>query len=117
MNYTGPKVRISRKLGFGVTPKARKVMDKKPYAPGQHGASKKRSKQSDYGKQLFEKQRLRLQYNIHERQMTNYMAKASRMSGNTGEILVQLLETRLDALVFRAGLARTALHLSACALA
>lgn len=107
MNQNGPKVRISRKLGFGVTPKARKVMDKKPYPPGAHGGNKKRGKQSDYGKQLFEKQRIRLQYNIHERQMSNYMAKASRMSGNTGEILIQLLESRLDALVFRAGLART----------
>jgi small subunit ribosomal protein S4 len=107
MNFTGPKVRISRKLGFATTPKARKVMDKKAYPPGQHGDKKKRSKQSDYGKQLFEKQRLRLQYNIHERQMTNYMAEAARRGGNAGENLVQLLESRLDALVFRAGLARS----------
>ncbi len=107
MNYTGAKVRISRKLGFSTTPKSRKVMDRKGYPPGQHGNSKKRNKQSDYGKQLFEKQRLRLQYNIHERQMTNYMAEASRLGGNAGENLVQLLESRLDALVFRAGLARS----------
>ena len=107
MNYNGPKVKISRKLGFGITPKSRKVLDKKPYAPGQHGAAKKRAKQSDFGKQLFEKQRLRLQYNIHERQMTNYVEQAARMAGNTGENLVQLLESRLDALVFRAGLAKT----------
>lgn len=107
MNFTGPKVRVSRKLGFATTPKARKVMDKKAYPPGQHGDKKKRTKQSDYGKQLFEKQRLRLQYNIHERQMTNYMAEAARRGGNAGENLVQLLESRLDALVFRAGLARS----------
>lgn len=107
MNYTGPKVRISRKLGFGITPKARKYMDKKPYPPGQHGPSKKRAKQSDYGKQLFEKQRLRLQYNVHERQMSNYIAEAARRGGNTGENLIQYLESRLDAIVFRAGFART----------
>lgn len=107
MNYNGPKVKISRKLGFGMTPKSRKFMDRKPYAPGQHGPSKKRSKQSDFGKQLFEKQRLRLQYNVHERQMTNYVEEAGRRGGNTGENIIQLLESRLDALVFRAGLART----------
>ncbi|MBL7975273.1 MAG: 30S ribosomal protein S4 [Candidatus Kapabacteria bacterium] len=107
MNYTGPKVKLSRKVGFGMTPKARKYMDRKPYAPGQHGPSKKRAKQSDYGKQLAEKQRLRLQYNVHERQMTNYVAEAGRMGGNTGENLVALLEARLDSLVFRAGLARS----------
>lgn len=107
MKYNGPKVRLSRKLGFALTPKARKVMDRKPNAPGQHGASKKRAKLSDYAKQLIEKQKLRIQYNVHERQMTNYMAKAARLVGNTGDILVSLLETRLDSLVFRAGLARS----------
>lgn len=107
MKYNGPKVRLSRKLGFAMTPKARKYMDRKPNAPGQHGASKKRAKLSDYAKQLIEKQRLRLQYNVHERQMTNYMAKASRLVGNTGDLLVQLLESRLDSLVFRSGFARS----------
>ncbi|MBK9183874.1 MAG: 30S ribosomal protein S4 [Ignavibacteria bacterium] len=75
--------------------------------PGQHGASKKRAKLSDYAKQLMEKQRLRLQYNLHERQMTNYIKKASRIQGNKVDIFVQLLEQRLDALVFRSGLARS----------
>lgn len=107
MKYNGPKVRLSRKLGFAITPKARKYMDRKPYAPGQHGNSRRRPKLSDYAKQLIEKQKLRVQYNVHERQMTNYMAKAARLVGNTGDILVQLLESRLDALVFRAGLARS----------
>ena len=107
MNYTGPKVRISRKLDINLTPKARKVRDKKPYPPGQHGATKRRGKQSDYGRQLLEKQRLRLQFNVHERQMRNYFAKATKMVGNTGDILVQLLESRLDSIVFRSGLART----------
>lgn len=106
-NYTGPKVRLSRKLGIGLTPKARKYMERKPYPPGQHGNSKRRAKVSVYGQQLVEKQRLRYQYHIHERQMSRYIDKATRKLGNTGEILVQLLESRLDAIVFRAGLARS----------
>jgi len=106
MNYTGPKVKLSRKLGIGMTPKAGKVMKKKNYAPGQHG-KKRRAKQSDYGTQLLEKQRLRLQYNISERQMGNYYDKATRLEGNTAELLVQLLESRLDSVVSRAGLAKT----------
>ncbi len=108
MNYTGPKVRLSRKLEIRLTPKSNKVLDKKPYPPGQHGNKRgRRSKQSDYGKQLLEKQRIRYQYHISERQMGNYYVKATKMTGNTAELLVQLLETRLDALVYRAGLART----------
>lgn len=107
MNYTGPKVKLSRKLGINLTPKAKKVATDKPYPPGQHGANKRRAKQSDYGRQLLEKQRLRLQYNISESQMVNYYKKATRMVGNTAENLVSLLETRLDSVVFRAGLART----------
>lgn len=107
MNYTGPKVKISRKLGFALTPKARKYMDKKPHPPGQHGGAKKRGKMSVFGQQLLEKQRLRLQYNVHERQMSNYFAKAAHMVGNTGELLVQMLESRLDAVIFRSGLARS----------
>ena len=105
MNYTGPKVKISRKLGLELTPKSRKITAKKAYPPGQHGAMKKRAKQSDYGKQLLEKQRLRLQYNISEKQMGNYYAKAARMVGNTGELLLQLLESRLDSVVYRSGFA------------
>ena len=107
MKYTGPKVKLSRKVGFAITPKARKVMDRKPGTPGQHGNSRRRPKVSDYAKQLLEKQRLRLQYNLHERQMTNTMKKASRLQGNKVDVLVQLLEQRLDAIVFRAGLARS----------
>jgi small subunit ribosomal protein S4 len=106
-NYTGPKIRLSRKFGFALTPKAGRYLDRRPNPPGQHGTSKRRQKQSDFGKQLLEKQKLRLQYNIHERQMTAYMAKATRMLGNTGEILIHLLESRLDAMIFRAGLARS----------
>jgi small subunit ribosomal protein S4 len=107
MNYTGPKVRLSRKLGIELTQKAAKIVAKKPYPPGQHGVSKRRPKQSDYGKQLLEKQRLRLQYNVSEKQMRNYYKKASKLTGNTGDLLVQQLETRLDAVVYRSGLSRT----------
>jgi small subunit ribosomal protein S4 len=111
MNYTGPKVRNSRKIGVPMTAKAGKIMssDKagRKSPPGQHGSTKRRGKLSVYGTQLFEKQKLRLQYNIHERQMTNYFKKAAHLTGNTGDILLQMLETRLDALVFRSGLARS----------
>ncbi len=107
MNYTGPKVKLSRKLGLVLTPKAGKISGKKPYPPGQHGATKRRAKQSDYGKQLLEKQRLRLQYNITEKQMSNTYARAAKLTGNTADLLVQLLEVRLDALLFRSGLARS----------
>lgn len=106
-NYTGAKVRLSRKLGFALTPKASKYMERKPNPPGQHGAAKRRAKVSDFGKQLLEKQKLRLQYNVHERQLRRYVDRAQRAIGNTGDILVQLLESRMDAIVFRAGLARS----------
>jgi small subunit ribosomal protein S4 len=107
MNYTGPKVKLSRKLGIALTPKAKKYMEKKPYPPGQHG-SKRRMRVSDYKRQLFEKQKLRYQYNINERQMRVIFAKASAMKGTTTpEAMVQLLEARLDAVVLRGGLARS----------
>jgi small subunit ribosomal protein S4 len=107
MNYTGPKVRLSRKLGLELTQKAGKYTGKKPYPPGQHGNTKKRAKMSDYGRQLLEKQRLRLQYNVSEKQLRNYFAKAASMTGNTGDILVQLLESRLDSIIYRSGFTRS----------
>lgn len=108
MNYTGPKVRISRKLGIAITPKAAKIMQRKPQPPGvRSGGPARRRKASEYKVQLLEKQKLRFQYNIHERQMQNYYAMANRQTGNTGEILVQIMESRLDAQVLRAGFART----------
>lgn len=107
MKYTGPKVKISRKLGLNITPKAGKVTQKKPYPPGAHGNSRRRSKQSDYGRQLLEKQRLRLQYNISESHMRKAFKEATRLVGNTADLFIQLLESRLDALVMRSGLAST----------
>lgn len=105
MNYTGPKVKLSRKLNVVLSNKAGKYMQKKGYPPGQHGNSRRRGKQSDYGRQLIEKQRLRWNYNISEKQLLNYYKQATKLTGNTGDILVQLLECRLDVLVFRSSLA------------
>ncbi|MCX6047199.1 MAG: 30S ribosomal protein S4 [Chloroflexi bacterium] len=108
MNYTGAKVKLSRRLGVPLTPKAAKIMEKRNYPPGQHGQSNQfRRKVSDYGRQLMEKQKLRAQYNIHERQMRNYIDRATRRKGVTGDNLFQILESRLDAFVQRAGFART----------
>jgi small subunit ribosomal protein S4 len=81
-------------------------MEHKPYAPGQHGQSRQR-KPSDYKRQLLEKQRLRFQYNVSERQMSNYFSKAASSAGVTSDTLVRLLETRLDAIVYRASFATT----------
>lgn len=107
MKFTGPKVKKSRSLGIALTPKAARVMERRSEPPGQHGLSAKRKKKSDYALQLLEKQRLRFQYNVHERQMRQYMKRAARISGNPGNNLLQLLETRLDAFVLRAGFAKT----------
>lgn len=109
MKYNGPKVKLSRRLGVPLTDKAARIMEKKPYPPGQHGPAKqfRRGRQSAYERQLLEKQRLRAQYNIHERQMRNYYRKAVRNAGNTVDNLIQLMETRLDAMVLRGGLAPT----------
>jgi small subunit ribosomal protein S4 len=102
----GPKVRLARQLGIALTPKAARVMERRPNPPGQHGATPRR-KVSGYKKQLVEKQRLRAQYNMSERQMSNAFAEAIRQSGNTGVRLLQLLEMRLDAVVLRGGFVRT----------
>nr|WP_232805709.1 30S ribosomal protein S4 [Glycomyces xiaoerkulensis] len=99
------KVKLSRSLGVPLTPKAAKYMERRPYPPGQHGRGRK--KESDYKNQLMEKQRLRAQYNLSERQLRNTYEEAVRRSGKTGEVLVGLLESRLDAFVLRAGFART----------
>ena len=103
--YTGPKTKIARKFGepiFGVD----KVLARKNYAPGQHGANKRR-KTSEYGNQLREKQKAKYTYGVLERQFRNLFDKAERTKGITGEILLQLLEARLDNIVFRLGIAPT----------
>ncbi|MEI5582957.1 30S ribosomal protein S4 [Agromyces sp. CCNWLW213] len=100
------KTRLSRALGVALTPKAAKYMEKRPYAPGEHGRTK-RKQDSDYAVRLREKQRLRAQYGIREKQLRIAFNEARRTEGLTGENLVELLEMRLDALVLRAGFART----------
>jgi small subunit ribosomal protein S4 len=107
MKYTGPKIKKARRLGIALTPKSEKYLERRPNPPGQHGPSRRRGKQSDYGRQLTEKQRLRHQYNLSEKQLSNLYAKAARKPGNTGEIMIQMLESRLDVVVLRAGMARS----------
>ncbi|SJM53986.1 30S ribosomal protein S4 [Gulosibacter sp. 10] len=103
---TRSKVRLSRALGVALTPKAARLIEKRPYAPGQHGRTRRRT-ESDYAVRLREKQRLRAQYGLREKQLRIAFEEASRQGGLTGENLVELLEMRLDALVLRAGFART----------
>ncbi|MBR1626027.1 MAG: 30S ribosomal protein S4 [Bacteroidales bacterium] len=103
--YTGPKTRIARKFRepiFG----ADKSYDRKSYPPGQHGANR-RKKQSEYGIQLMEKQKAKYTYGILERQFRRLFDMASRKGGVTGEVLLQLIESRLDNVVYRLGIART----------
>ncbi len=102
--YTGPKTKIARKFKDPIYGPD-KSYDKKNYPPGQHGNSRRRKKQSEYGIQLQEKQKAKYTYGILERQFRNLFAKASRKSGITGEILLQLIEGRLDNVVFRLGIA------------
>lgn len=103
--YTGPRGKLVRKFGENIfgNPKFDKILTNKPYAPGQHGIS--RRKVSDFGLQLREKQKLKITYGLLEKQFRNYFAKAERMKGVTGENLLRLLESRLDNTVYRLGFA------------
>lgn len=103
--YTGPKVRISRRFNEPILGD-NKALQKKNYAPGQHGRGKKR-KQSEYATQLAEKQKAKYIYGLLERQFAKLFDTASRKKGVTGEILLQLLEARLDNTVYRLGIAPT----------
>lgn len=103
---TRSKTRLSRQLGVALTPKAARYLERRPYGPGQHGRTKRKS-DSDFAVRLREKQRLRAQYGIREKQLVIAFNEARRHDGLTGENLVELLEMRLDALVLRAGFART----------
>ena len=105
-NRTRRTVRQSRALGIALTPKAEKYFERRPYGPGQHGRARKKA-DSNYAVQLKEKQRLRAQYNIREAQMRRVYLEAKRIEGQTGKNLVEILETRLDALVLRSGFTRT----------
>ncbi|HEY3429487.1 MAG TPA: 30S ribosomal protein S4 [Cyclobacteriaceae bacterium] len=103
--YTGPRVRISRKFGEPILGE-NKALQKKNYAPGMHGKTKKR-KVSEYATQLAEKQKAKYIYGLLERQFAKLFDKATRKKGVTGEVLLQLLEARLDNTVYRLGIAPT----------
>ncbi len=105
MRYTGPKVKKARRLGMAFTAKDAKVMQRRAYAPGQHGQN--RARLSEYGAQLKEKQKAKVAYGIMERQFEIYFKKALKQTGVTGDNLLKLLETRLDNIVFRLGFGET----------
>lgn len=109
--YTGPVEKLERRLGVDLFMKGERrlagksALLKRPYAPGQHG--QRRAKVSEYGSQLREKQKAKFMYGLSEKQFRRLFKEAARREGNTGEILVQLLEQRLDNLVYRMGFATT----------
>lgn len=103
--YTGPKQKLARRFKepiFGFS----KALERKAYGPGQHGKNR-RSKVSEFGTQLLEKQKVKFMYGLLERQFSNLFALASRKAGNTGETFLQLLEARLDNTVYRLGFSPT----------
>ena len=106
--YRGPIVKISRREGVNLveSPKVQKYMERHPYPPGQHG-QRRRRKPSDYAVRLREKQKLRFYYNMSERQFATLFAEASQKTGATGQVFLQLLESRLDNVVYRMGIAST----------
>lgn len=105
--YTGPRLKIMRALGVDLPGLSRKSMQERNQPPGQHGARKVAGRKSEFGLQLMEKQKLRYNYGLTERQLRRSVADAKKQRGATGTKLVELLERRLDNLVFRAGFAPT----------
>ncbi|MEM9193204.1 MAG: 30S ribosomal protein S4 [Myxococcota bacterium] len=102
--YTGPRLRKMRAVECdlpGLSPKT--IWDRRPYPPGQHGPNRRRGKFSDFKLQLLEKQKLRFNYGVTERQLTRLFRESQRRKGNTGDTLLELLERRLDNVIFRAG--------------
>ncbi|MBL4642556.1 MAG: 30S ribosomal protein S4 [Flavobacteriaceae bacterium] len=104
--YTGPKTKIARKFGEAIFGDD-KNFEKRNYPPGQHGNAKRRGKKSEYAIQLAEKQKAKYAYGILERQFSNLFKKASRSKGITGEVLLQLCESRLDNVVYRLGISNS----------
>ncbi|MCL5245100.1 30S ribosomal protein S4 [Cellulophaga sp. 20_2_10] len=100
--YTGPKTKIARKFGEAIFGED-KSFEKKNYPPGQHGNTRRRGKKSEYAIQLMEKQKAKYSYGILEKQFRNLFAKANSSKGVTGEVLLQLCESRLDNVVYRMG--------------
>ena len=107
--YTGPKVRVSRRLGTNIfeNDKGRKALERRPFPPGAHGRTRRRNAGSEYLAQLQEKQKAKYIYGVLERQFRNTYEEAVRLQGPTGENLLRLLEQRLDNVVYRAGWAST----------
>lgn len=105
--YHGPVGKVSRRLGLGITEKGQRILNKRPFPPGEHGPSARRRQVSEYGLQWLEKQKARYVYGLLERQFVRVFEKAERMVGVTGENLFMLLERRLDNVVYRLGLAET----------
>jgi len=105
MRYTGPKAKKARRLGMAFTAKDAKILQKRNFAPGQHGQNRVRL--SEYGTQLREKQKAKISYGIMERQFEIYFKKALKQAGVTGDNLIKLLELRLDNIVYRLGFAET----------
>ena len=104
--YTGPKDKISRRFGVAIFGPS-KAQERRPFGPGQHGARSGRKKQSDYSVALNEKQKLRYQYGVLEKQFRRVFEEASRRRGVTGETLLQMLECRIDNVIYRLGLANS----------
>jgi small subunit ribosomal protein S4 len=104
--YTGPKTKIARKFGEAIFGDD-KSFEKKNYPPGQHGNNRRRGKKSEYSVQLMEKQKAKYTYGILEKQFRNIFTKANRSKGVTGEVLLQLCESRLDNVVYRMGLSNS----------
>jgi small subunit ribosomal protein S4 len=104
--YKGPRTKIARKFGEAIYG-ADKYFERKNFPPGMHGVNKKRRKTSEYGLQLKEKQKAKYTYGVLEKQFSNLFEKASHSKGITGEVLLQLLESRLDNVVYRLGVAPT----------
>lgn len=104
--YTGPKTKIARKFGEAIFGDD-KSFEKKSYPPGQHGQNRRRGKKSEYAVQLMEKQKAKYTYGILEKQFRNLFTRANRSKGVTGEVLLQLCESRLDNVVYRMGIANS----------
>ena len=104
--YTGPKTKISRKFGESIFGED-KSFEKRNYPPGQHGNNRRKQKKSEYAIQLMEKQKAKYTYGILERQFRNLFDKANSSKGVTGEVLLQLCETRLDNIVYRLGITKS----------
>ena len=107
--YTGPRARVARRLGINIfgTAAETRALDRRPYPPGEHGRGRRRGQPSEYLMQLQEKQKARFTYGLSEKQFRNLSEEANRRKGVTGELMLQMLERRLDNIVYRAGLAAT----------